>query len=318
MAFFKFPPPAGSTLPTGAATAANQVLEIAALDSIDSKTIKSDTDNVTVVSSVLPTGAATETTLSAINTKTPSQGQAAMAASVPVAIASDQSALSVSVSSSALPTGAATETTLAAMSAKLPATLGQKASTASLAVVIANDQSNVAVDAFQGGSWTVSATQGGSWSVGRTWTLASGTDSVAAVQSGVWSVASSQSGTWNVNAVQSGTWNINNISGTISLPTGAATETTLSSINTKLPSQGQAAMAASVPVVIASNQSNIGVLTKNSLVGVVYDAIGVNVSGGTTDVYTYYTGGLAGTLVRTVTLTYTDSSKSTLQSVVGT
>lgn len=52
-------------------------------------------------------------------------------------------------------------------------------------------------------SGTVAATQSGVWSVDRTWTLASGTDSVA--------------------AVQSGTWNINNISGTISLPTGAAT-----------------------------------------------------------------------------------------------
>lgn len=35
-----------------------------------------------------------------------------------------------------------------------------------------------------------------------------------------------------VNAVQSGTWNINNISGIISLPTGAATESTLSGIKT--------------------------------------------------------------------------------------
>jgi len=33
-----------------------------------------------------------------------------------------------------------------------------------------------------------------------------------------------------VAATQSGTWNINNVSGTVSLPTGAATETTLSSI----------------------------------------------------------------------------------------
>jgi hypothetical protein len=41
------------------------------------------------------------------------------------------------------------------------------------------------------------------------------------------------------------------------LPTGAATETTLSTINTKMPSQGQAAMAASVPVVIANNQSAV-------------------------------------------------------------
>jgi hypothetical protein len=37
-----------------------------------------------------------------------------------------------------------------------------------------------------------------------------------------------------VAATQSGTWNINNISGTVSLPTGAATETTLSSLNTKV------------------------------------------------------------------------------------
>jgi hypothetical protein len=34
---------------------------------------------------------------------------------------------------------------------------------------------------------------------------------------------------------QSGTWNITNISGTISLPTGAATESTLSALNTKIP-----------------------------------------------------------------------------------
>jgi hypothetical protein len=52
------------------------------------------------------------------------------------------------------------------------------------------------------------------------------------------------------------------------LPTGAATEatlstraseTTLSILNTKVPSQGQALMAASVPVVIASNQTAIPV-----------------------------------------------------------
>lgn len=120
---------------------------------------------------------ATEATLSALNTKVPSQGQALMAASVPVAIASNQSALpisaaslplptgaateatlsalngkvtacntgSVTVVASALPTGAATETTLSAMSAKLPATLGQKAMADSLAVVLASDQSAIPV-----------------------------------------------------------------------------------------------------------------------------------------------------------------------------
>ncbi len=67
------------------------------------------------------------------------------------------------------------------------------------------------------------------------------------------------SGTDSVSAVQSGTWNVNNISGTVSLPTGAATETTLSSIDTKTPALGQALMAASVPVTIASNQSTLPV-----------------------------------------------------------
>lgn len=47
--------------------------------------------------------------------------------------------------------------------------------------------------------------------------------------------------------------------GTPALPTDAATETTLSALNAKMPSQGQALMAASVPVVIASNQGNISV-----------------------------------------------------------
>lgn len=67
-----------------------------------------------------------------------------------------------------------------------------------------------------------------------------------------------------VSATQSGTWNINNISGTISLPTGAATESTLSSIDTevtsidaKTPSLGQTLMALSTPVVIASDQSAV-------------------------------------------------------------
>lgn len=39
-----------------------------------------------------------------------------------------------------------------------------------------------------------------------------------------------------VSAAQSGTWNLTNISGTVSLPTGAATETTLSALNGKIPS----------------------------------------------------------------------------------
>lgn len=49
-----------------------------------------------------------------------------------------------------------------------------------------------------------------------------------------WQATQPISGT--ITASQGGTWNITNISGTVSLPTGAATETTLSSLNTKIPS----------------------------------------------------------------------------------
>lgn len=90
---------------------------------------------------------ATQATLSALNGKFGALGQAAMAGSAPVVIASDQSTLPVSAASLPLPTGAATEATLSAASAKLPATLGQKAMAASLAVAIASDQSTLPVSA---------------------------------------------------------------------------------------------------------------------------------------------------------------------------
>ena len=55
------------------------------------------TQPVSAASLPLPAGAATETTLAAMNAKMPALGQAAMVASRPVAIASDQSALPVSL-----------------------------------------------------------------------------------------------------------------------------------------------------------------------------------------------------------------------------
>jgi hypothetical protein len=59
-----------------------------------------------------------------------------------------------------------------------------------------------------------------------------------------------------ISALQSGTWNITNITGTISLPTGAATESTLTSIDAGIPvALGQTTMSASMPVVIPSDQT---------------------------------------------------------------
>lgn len=145
---------------------------------------------VTAASLPLPTGAATEVTLAAMSAKLPAAlvggrldenvgawmgstaptvGQKTMVASLPVALASDQSALAVTVASLPLPTGAATEVTLAAMSAKLPAalvggrldenlgawlgstapTVGQKLMASSLPVAFASDQSALAVTSTQ-------------------------------------------------------------------------------------------------------------------------------------------------------------------------
>jgi hypothetical protein len=57
---------------------------------------------------------------------------------------------------------------------------------------------------------------------------------VASVSSVSGSVTVANSGTFAVQATQSGTWNVG-VTGSLALPTGAATETTLSAINGKLP-----------------------------------------------------------------------------------
>lgn len=72
--FYSKYPAVNVSIPAGGATAANQVLEIAQLTAINSNT----------------TGVATETTLSAINTKTPALGQALAAASTPVVLTAAQ------------------------------------------------------------------------------------------------------------------------------------------------------------------------------------------------------------------------------------
>lgn len=79
-----------------------------------------------------------------------SLGQKAMAASFPVVIASDQSAVPISAATLPLPTGAATEATLATRLADATFTgrintLGQKAMAASTPVVLASDQSVIPV-----------------------------------------------------------------------------------------------------------------------------------------------------------------------------
>lgn len=52
--------------------------------------------------------------------------------------------------------------------------------------------------------------------------------------------------------------------------------------------------------------------------GVIYDAVSVAYPLATTEVYSFFNGGLGGTLVATITLVYTNASKSDLTSVVKT
>lgn len=134
------------TLATGAATSANQTTEITALSAIQTaveiidNAISGSEMQVDIVSSALPTGAATAA-------KQPALGTAGTPSADVITVQGNASgtALPVSASSLPLPSGASTESTLSAASAKLPATLGQKAMTASMAVVLASDQSTVPV-----------------------------------------------------------------------------------------------------------------------------------------------------------------------------
>lgn len=195
---------------------------------------------VSAASLPLPTGAATEATLALINGKITNGG----------------TGIDVVVASSALPTGAATEVTqllvnghlanietdvatiagnvaqdatLAAMSAKLPAALGAQLTANSMAVNIASDQT-VPISAASLPLPTGAATEA---------TLSAADTKLGNINTGI--------GTVNTNL------------GTIITDIGTlATEATLSSIDTKFPAQGQALMAASVPVVLASNQTPIG------------------------------------------------------------
>lgn len=70
-----------------------------------------------------------------------------------------------------------------------------------------------------------------------------------------------------VAATQSGTWNITNISGTVSLPTGAATESTLSTLNGKVTACNTGAVTISTALPAGNN--NIGDVDIASLPSVV-------------------------------------------------
>jgi len=191
-----------------------------------------------------------------------------------------------------LPTNAAQETGghLASVDSKL-GTLGQKTMAGSAPVVIASDQS--AIPASQSGSWTVAATQSGAWAVGQSgsWTVTAnaGTGTFTTSDLADGSVGAGTAGTKSIlagvifntvlptltngqqaalQADSSGRLLVGSIAS--ALPTGSNTigsvnqagapwSENITQIGGSALALGQATMASSVPVVIASNQSAVSV-----------------------------------------------------------
>jgi hypothetical protein len=272
-----------SALPSGASTATLQSDGNASLVSIDTKLtdqataakqdlllaeleLKADlteTQPVSLASVPLAPDAATETTLAALNTKTPGLGQAVMASSTPVVIASNQTTLPVSAASLPLPAGGSTsalQTTgnnsLASIDAGIPNALGTAVIASSMPVNIASDQvvpiSATALPLPTGAA--TSALQG------------TGNTSLSSIDTKLSSQATAAKqdlllAELQLKADLTETQPVSLAS--IPLATGAATsalQTTgnnsLASIDAGIPAAlGQTTMAASMPITIASDQT---------------------------------------------------------------
>lgn len=113
--------------------------------------LQTDNSGNLLVSITSEPGAPFATNLTQVGGAAISEGQKTMAASLPVAIASDQSTLPISASALPLPTGASTSalqttgnTSLASIDGKTPA-LGQALMAASTPIAIASNQSSIPV-----------------------------------------------------------------------------------------------------------------------------------------------------------------------------
>lgn len=192
----------------------------------------------------LPSGAATETTLSSINTKTPSLGQATMANSSPVTLASDQSALPPLADITASGTINALNGTVSIVSANRAGVSIQVSGTftATLAAEISNDNTNWYATACFSSAAVVSASP---TTANMYYTKTSGAQYFRVRAS------SYTSGTLTIILVASA-YTPSHILGSVSARQydGAGTSITA----------GQKTMTGSMPVVLASDQASIPVV----------------------------------------------------------
>lgn len=226
------------SLPTGAATETTLAAVKTAVEIIDNAISGSEMQ----VDIVAPLPAGTNAIGSITNTSfTVTQATAAnLNATVTGTVAATQSGtwdinnISGTVS---LPTGAATETTLVAVKTAVEIIDNAISGTEMQVDIVAplpagtnniGDVDVLSLPSIPAGSNVIGAvTQSGTWDIG---TVTSITNAVTVSQATAANLNATVTGT--VAATQSGTWSISGISGSISLPTGAATETTLAAVKT--------------------------------------------------------------------------------------
>jgi hypothetical protein len=241
------------------------------------------------VNVVFPPGLATQVTLDAINAKIPVQGQALAAASVPVVLTAAQ------ITTLTPQTNVLTDAQLRATPVPVSGTVAVTGVATAANQTTTNTALSTLITQTDGIEGSLTAIDN------KTPTLVSGRQPVDV--------------------------------GASVLPTGAATETTLAAVNTKIPAQGQALAAATIPVVLTAAQITTltpqtdaltdtqlratAVPTRSGLGIPIHDALAYT-SAATTDTYVYRTGGIAGSIVATVVMSYTDATKAVLTTVVRT
>lgn len=265
------------------------VAKEATLSSIDSKVATEAT-----LSSV-DSKVATETTLSSIDSKVPSQGQAPMANSVPVAIANDQSEIPVGdaaarSSLSSIDGKVATEATLSSANSRLSSIESNQTNGNQLSRItdgtdtaevrpgsdMAGGRAGLQVDAEISASvpiYSLGSTDGVTMDDSHaapiyvdptTHEVYIRDDTARSSLSSIDGKVATESTLSSIDSKVTAC-DTNNVAGTVGVENtvgtqiNPATEDTLSNIDGKVPPQGQATMANSVPVTIASDQTTVPV-----------------------------------------------------------
>lgn len=226
------------SLPTGAATAANQAAQIDSsvnieLDvdqiRIDTTAIRTEVEGIhTDTSAIALSTASIDGNVSTIATNTPPLGQADMANSSPVVIASDQSPIPITGTVTASnPSVSTTGTAVPASATMVGGSDGTnlRAVKVSATGVLSVDGSAVTqpVSAASLPLPTGAATSANQTTANASLSSIDSKLTSPITVTGPLTDTQLRATAVPVSASQTGTWNINNISGTVSLPTGAAT-----------------------------------------------------------------------------------------------